>query len=999
MVYLTLFSNSTGTRFTLSPVTEPKRNANGYYNVKKTTAALPIGSQVLDSKGTFKTFGAIDKFISKVDDNYVVSSTGSSSGTSMQATYNTRYKEYSKSSKDPSNAYPIVINYDYSVIHKNSIGTPAFGYNEIKDIKAAVNKLDVDSVVRWLQIDTYGNIGYREHNRGNWSVTVKSVYIAKTSKTGKTIAIANLEKKATNNTKSLLGPEDYYDWNVFESMVGKHFNYKTGNEVSTSSTYVAGVKWYRSSTVYTIELTSSYTKLVDKNNWELGSIWTGNNIDNNYCFYSNRTDFNIYVKYLHLANGMPIVTDKHRTDGTVHDCTKHGGQTHTDKEYYGTTSSSTVNDRLTYDPYKTTFSGSGGSTANPVGKLEFGTRGSYKDGVATVPYLILTLAGDKDFKSKIEMTIHEKDRNTFVSLIHERNLGDSYNTFQLQLFDKDAKQVEAKLLLGFRYIEFYYTDNVSTSKRFRGEVLDYKTVIAGKGLMLTLTGYTSNVQVYTGKESIPWSKIIEARSFSFYYWLNNAGEYHGEVRLTVADKYVGKNDSPKSPKTNVNVLNSTEGLLISPDYVDELPIDINNNSMYCLKASFQTGESKKDTEVLWTSFERMYDSSLTAEQYIEYRPKPKIWSLNDYLKQRNTTFGNELSGLNMSLGDITEPRPSNIVILICVLNGWPFRYKDIKKTRKVSTIPDMVSMSFTEYIKEELIPISMSENAGGSAQFYFWFDDDGYAHFGPQDETASCSLYFNSKEVADSYPLIAFTAAANGSVLMQVDATKSMASVNVKTGDPIDVSAIELEEGDEYLQNYHKSEEWYSTNSLTQNNSNKLITYSNVTVSKSEEDLLKQLRYRYGYVSQYSFKASLDVYGCSDITPGQMVDIYIYVGDGVRSSDPVSKVNDNSKQKGVDEYIGNTTIHHSSGRYFVNKITDTISGGRYLSTLEVLKVNEGQLKLMVGDVESLESYEVKKSEKDKDEESQLDGTGSSVNNYENDPFESYSQFKNLMGGR
>ena len=54
---------------------------------------------------------------------------------------------------------------------------------------------------------------------------------------------------------------------------------------------------------------------------------------------------------------------------------------------------------------------------------------------------------------------------------------------------------------------------------------------------------------------------------------------------------------------------------------------------------------------------------------------------------------------------------------------------------------------------------------------------------------------------------------------------------------------------------------------------------------------------------------------------------------------------------------------------------------------------------MIGDVESLETYEVKKSEKDKDEESQLDGTGSSVNNYENDPFESYSQFKNLMGGR
>ena len=57
-------------------------------------------------------------------------------------------------------------------------------------------------------------------------------------------------------------------------------------------------------------------------------------------------------------------------------------------------------------------------------------------------------------------------------------------------------------------------------------------------------------------------------------------------------------------------------------------------------------------------------------------------------------------------------------------------------------------------------------------------------------------------------------------------------------------------------------------------------------------------------------------------------------------------------------YKGNVTMHHTSGTYFVNKITDSISGGRYVSSLEVLKIDTGILSEMVGNIPEPEEEKV-----------------------------------------
>ena len=57
---------------------------------------------------------------------------------------------------------------------------------------------------------------------------------------------------------------------------------------------------------------------------------------------------------------------------------------------------------------------------------------------------------------------------------------------------------------------------------------------------------------------------------------------------------------------------------------------------------------------------------------------------------------------------------------------------------------------------------------------------------------------------------------------------------------------------------------------------------------------------------------------------------------------------------------GNTTLHHSSGTYFINKITDTISGGRFITQLECIKINSDKIQSVFTEVD--EVYEAKQQE-------------------------------------
>lgn len=752
-----------------------------------------------------------------------------------------------------------------------------------------------------------------KHTKGDWSATIGQWYFKK----------KNLWDSITGLLVDSAG-EEYKEYTI------------TGNtKVPSWELKGATDAGWR----VTITFNVTETVLADAGEWDIGADYSGSNIRNNYCFYC--TDIN-ETKWLKYLINYPTASLSTR----LHSCTKHGATpvSETTDDKYNVYSSNT-----SYRPKDKYTSG----TIGKVDKLAYGTTGEYVDGVAAVPFVMIELKPSENSTVGYNISLPTsagKGMESVVSLTHERNMADSYNTFVIQLFDRDAMEIEGKLLLGFRYITFYYTDFVSTSKRYKGQVLDFKTTITGKGLMLTLNGYSSNVNTYVGKDSIPWSIICAAKDKdepAFYYWMNKAGEYHGEVYLSNDGKY-----------------NSSEGTLVDPSSPGNSIDDINSSGYYMkVKNTTSNEDGTQTTTQEWISFRDYYtEKGATEQQLNDYEPKAHKFTLstNGYDAQ----LSNILADKNIRL---SEMRPSDIVIIICIINGWSYK---VKTTKSVTEIPDQLSMSYIEYIKEKLIPISVSDEQNASTQYYFWFDDDGVAHYEPYDADTSDvkKLYFNAPEHKDSYPLIGFTSATNGSVLMVTDASNTMEAINAFTGDELSLSTVEAPEDDPaYLSTVVEKSEWYSTNRLTASTNERLISYSNVSALPSETELKNQLLYRWGTVAKYSYKATLDVYGCADITPGNYVDIYIYLDDGQRSNDDISSESDYYKdykkvdsqktynedgtsngilQAELDEsrkYTGNLTMHHSSGRYIVNKITDTISAGKYMSSLEVFKVDKSRV--------------------------------------------------------
>lgn len=633
--------------------------------------------------------------------------------------------------------------------------------------------------------------------------------------------------------------ENYHDLEVTDD---GRLGVSTGN---TSWTYNKKKKKKQSE-----KYSGGFKKFAGANEWEIGATVQGNNVGDNYCFY---------CKY---GNDEYILL--HSSDGN-------GMKEHNSSYHDGASGNNTSNSSGA--DYKNNSTTGGGSSlynsSQAVSFTQGGTRGVYLDGQASTPYLMLELSAP-GVSGSYNLSI---PANNFVDLNHERNLSDSFNKFTLNLFDKDATEVESKLLLGFRNITFYYTDFVSESKRFTGEILNYQTVITGKGLMLTITGYTSNVRGMIGQDSIPWKTLCDANSYGFYYWSNKNGDFFGIVC--------------RDEKGNV----SNTGT----------PVPYPNPEL--------NGTSQFFSYPGWNS---TYKDVLTEEEWKLYTPESHIWALTDYNSNFKTIVGDSMQW--------SAKKPSDIVRAICAINGW--LVGEIEETKSVSSIPDQINESATEYIKTRLIPLSESLKTG-KAQYYFWFDDTGKANFrtGYGYTETPKTLYFNAgKDKPDSYPLVGFTAATNGAILMLKDASNYMDSVNVYTGDPL---SSEIERDEKSIKSIGTTSDWFSTNKITSRNSafRSKITYEASSSIPSQTELNTKLKARYDLVAQYPYQAELQVRGCTDISPGDSVKVVIYLDESIRN-------------------VISDGMHHTSGTYFINKIVDTIAGGKFISTMTCLKLGD-----------------------------------------------------------
>lgn len=401
MLYFTLVAKSSSSD-TLYCVNKPTKNSDGLYTV------TPKEYKTLDGKITIPVSGLNGFIVPEVSSD--------DSGWNLNTT-----------------SYTVKETMSYDSIKSFS----GISNNEIKAIKGMMSIFDYNSVYYFdnsAQVLAQGRLFLKHHNKGQWSCT-KTVYLDNGKQTVKAGSVTiNQDNIAIQSDK----------------VIAQGGTYKNSLAYNQRGGSIYGPDLYKiSKTEYVFTLTFETLLLAPANQWELGSIAGGANTwPGSYCFYCNDPfeGLHDHIKYfLGDANLSIQSSDKDK----LHKPTAHGGSSSSSSSAsYNDTTSSTV-----YNGYTNNSSYSSDSLKK-VSRLEYGKTGVYQDGVATVPYVMMELRDSLEATTGYNLSI---PANTFVSLTHERNLSDSYNTFSLQLFDKDAMQVEAKILLGWRYIAFYST--------------------------------------------------------------------------------------------------------------------------------------------------------------------------------------------------------------------------------------------------------------------------------------------------------------------------------------------------------------------------------------------------------------------------------------------------------------------------------------------------------------------------------------------------------------
>ena len=296
-------------------------------------------------------------------------------------------------------------------------------------------------------------------------------------------------------------------------------------------------------------------------------------------------------------------------------------------------------------------------------------------------------------------------------------------------------------------------------------------------------------------------------------------------------------------------------------------------------------------------------------------------------------------------------RPSDIVKAICIFNGW--KINEIVDTTKVesSLIEDQVGIGDIQYIKQYLIPISKSE--GGLSSYYFYFDDAGLVNYKPmvaEDSNITVRYYANNTTAeiyhnTDEYYYATSVAFAQaGSVLMLGSINNSMQSINMFTGDPLSTEVAQkrensltysdLNDGTDLKINkeiitldrgtYSEIPEWYKAY-YTESQKNYNVFTSNSSY-KSPSEIANAMLERYNTISKYNYPGEISIEGCTTIRPGMTINLEVYLS------------NDGNKLINSGTY-SQRNLHHSSGRYWVQEVTDSVSAGKFITTLKVYKLS------------------------------------------------------------
>ena len=517
--------------------------------------------------------------------------------------------------------------------------------------------------------------------------------------------------------------------------------------------------------------------------------------------------------------------------------------------------------------------------------------------------------------SNIEITIEDYtitvDHSKVIKLSIDRVVSDAANKFSISLLDDAAYQVERKLIQGNNEITISYFDDTNTVRdTFRGNITKLNSSFINDRSMLTIEGYVgisipdkyqlksrnwNKAVVFDWKDIFDdWDNIadtnVDNRSKWEIFWSNFFN--HKETKQERIDKY------------NNSFIEKACSIIRK----DEIYQDDEGNFYTYSKKEKTKGEVVKGTEVILPvrphKILKLLCDGGTLDGLLEDTDSSKSYKGCDNFINLIDSRGNAAVDLAfirefLKKHDKIEP------------HSWVYNESRVTPTKLVECDMCQNTTSDTKYIYEVLCNKSLEDSGTADTYNYsFMLDNNMNVTFKPIqiDADAKPKARFNYyglsdyKENESDAQLVSFSADTNfltAFLTGDMSNLDNMSKLNLVTGEEMDSSILA------------KTEDKLGKEEGKYKYSYKTTSFAPVTLSgNSDGSQATWLRYWQEAAAQ-TYKAEANIVGYSGLAPGDYVDITVIPKPGL--------------------------YHHTSGLYFIQKLTDTIENGVFKTKLTLIK--------------------------------------------------------------
>ena len=541
---------------------------------------------------------------------------------------------------------------------------------------------------------------------------------------------------------------------------------------------------------------------------------------------------------------------------------------------------------------------------------------------------------------KINNTSIPIPNNNLVSLKVARVIGDSVNSFTLEVFDDTADKVET-ILAGsgnqFCPIELWYRGKANeTEEHFTGTIYNWVPSFIGASMMLSITGITGeNSQGLLAKDTVCWVKPAK----EFKAWFNNDTMlYTGsdDGNSTYSQVYVFADIATQDIGEYENAIYKSEydnGALtnLQPSLGGQIPNEyMEDKNCWTARSTLEINIINDGTTELW--------GTKTVAMFPMVKVVDPIMSAYEGSEGVNVLQGPGLSGqTTLTGGEIAFVSLQKVApheVFKRVINAVHKVVPSIELGEVDETEPvyydnwTQQSQTPFEFIEKVLCARAVSKETG-EAGFYFAIVN-GKANFKKRnymaDSAASVTVQYGKKDSN----VISFSTAVKGSVIMAGGTFDENGNMSV------DAEVLDDISGDVYQVNMNGVQAAMSNTVETiqvdySNYTPKLALSSDTMTNSAGASAIEKLN----AISKLAAKAELKIWGTTDpaYTPGNYIQVNVIKKSG---------------------------YHYSSGKYWILKCEDSVSAGGFIKTLSLIK--------MGGDVTALNTSLLNSSEIGYDDE-------------------------------